>query len=135
VDAVFNQRNKASGNESKLSFNGLLNALDGVTAQQGRLVFMTTNHLEKLDPALVRPGRADAHFFLGNASQAQVRRMLERFYPKITTEQALGLAARVPENTLSMAKIQEFLLRHRDDLVGATADWKELEGASVKINA
>ena len=127
VDAVFNQRNKASGNESKLSFNGLLNALDGVTAQQGRLVFMTTNHLEKLDPALVRPGRADAHFFLGNASQAQVKRMLERFYPGIEAQEAESLAARVPENTFSMAKIQEFMLRHRDDLPGAMENWNELE--------
>ncbi len=131
VDAVFKGRDKASGNESKLSFNGLLNALDGVTAQQGRLVFLTTNHLEKLDPALVRPGRADAHFFLGNASQNQVQRMLMRFYPSVTTEQASGLAARVPMNTLSMAKIQEFLLRHRDDLDGAIADWNELENVLV----
>ena len=127
VDAVFNQRNKAIGNESKLSFHGLLNALDGVTAQQGRLVFMTTNHLEKLDPALVRPGRADAHFFLGNASQVQVKRMLERFYPGIEAQVALTLAARVPENTFSMAKIQEFMLRHRDDLPGAMENWNELE--------
>jgi mitochondrial chaperone BCS1 len=135
VDAVFNQRNKASGNESKLSFNGLLNALDGVTAQQGRLVFLTTNHLEKLDPALVRPGRADAHFFLNNASQMQVQKMLTRFYPSITSEQAASLAARVPEHALSMAKIQEFMLRHRDDLAGAMADWKELEEARVSVQA
>ena len=135
VDAVFNQRNKASGNESKLSFNGLLNALDGVTAQQGRLVFMTTNHLEKLDPALVRPGRADAHFFLGNASQAQVKRMLERFYPGIEVQEAESLAARVPENTFSMAKIQEFMLRHRDDLPGAMENWNELETVAAIARA
>ncbi len=135
VDAVFNQRNKASGNESKLSFNGLLNALDGVTAQQGRLVFLTTNHLEKLDPALVRPGRADAHFFLNNASQTQVQKMLERFYPNITLDQAVTLASRVPEHALSMAKIQEFMLRHRDNLAGAMTDWSELEGANVAVHA
>lgn len=39
--------------------SGLLNALDGVGAQEGKLVFMTTNHVELLDHALIRPGRAD----------------------------------------------------------------------------
>ena len=45
----------------KVSFSGLLNALDGVRSQEGRIVFMSTNHIEKLDPALLRPGRADLH--------------------------------------------------------------------------
>ena len=44
------------------SFGGLLNALDGVTAQEGRMVFFTTNHYERLDEALIRPGRMDRHF-------------------------------------------------------------------------
>lgn len=43
----------------QLSMSGLLNILDGVAAQEGRLLIMTTNHLEKLDKALVRPGRVD----------------------------------------------------------------------------
>lgn len=35
----------------------LLNALDGVAAAEGRLLFMTTNYIERLDQALIRPGR------------------------------------------------------------------------------
>ena len=42
-----------------LSLSGLLNALDGVAASEGRILFATTNHLERLDPALSRPGRMD----------------------------------------------------------------------------
>jgi SpoVK/Ycf46/Vps4 family AAA+-type ATPase len=41
---------------SKATMSGLLNALDGVASADGRLLFCTTNHLEKLDPALCRPG-------------------------------------------------------------------------------
>jgi mitochondrial chaperone BCS1 len=123
IDAIFVGRKKDA--ETKLSFNGLLNALDGVTAQQGRMVFMTTNHLEKLDPALVRPGRCDLHLFVGNATQAQIKKMLERFYPNIPD--AASLAARLPDNTLSMARVQEFLVRHRDNPEGARAVWHELE--------
>jgi mitochondrial chaperone BCS1 len=123
IDAIFAGRKREG--ETKLSFNGVLNALDGVGAQQGRMVFMTTNHLEKLDPALVRPGRCDVHLYVGNAMQDQIKRMLERFYPSI--ENAAELAARIPDQTLSMARVQEFLVRHRDDLNGTVEHWGELE--------
>jgi chaperone BCS1 len=126
IDAVFSGRERSHGNDSKLSFNGVLNALDGVTAQQGRMVFMTTNHLEKLDPALIRPGRADVHVFVGNASRDQVRRMLERFFPEIEASTAQALAARLPDGVLSMARVQEFLVRHRENLPGALERWYEL---------
>ena len=47
-----------------LSYSGLLNALDGVMSSDAQLVFMTTNHKQLLDPALIRPGRVDVqvHF-------------------------------------------------------------------------
>lgn len=52
---VFNKRKAESFGPS---FAALLNALDGVAAQDGRIMIMTTNHADKLDPALIRPGRA-----------------------------------------------------------------------------
>ncbi|KAM4063130.1 ATPase family associated with various cellular activities (AAA) domain-containing protein [Hirsutella rhossiliensis] len=45
--------------QSRLSLSGLLNILDGVASQEGRILIMTTNHIEKLDKALIRPGRVD----------------------------------------------------------------------------
>ncbi|KAK0385170.1 hypothetical protein NLU13_7648 [Sarocladium strictum] len=56
----------------RLSLSGLLNILDGVASQEGRLLVMTTNHLEKLDKALVRPGRVDriVHFGLADFEMA-----------------------------------------------------------------
>ena len=41
------------------TLSGLLNTLDGVASQEGRILIMTTNHAEKLDDALIRPGRVD----------------------------------------------------------------------------
>lgn len=55
-----------------ITFSGLLNALDGVRSQDGRILFMTTNHKEKLDAALLRPGRADVHVKLNYASGVQM---------------------------------------------------------------
>jgi mitochondrial chaperone BCS1 len=55
---------KANGND-KLDLAGLLNVLDGVVDTPGRLLVLTTNHPEKIDPALIRPGRVDKMIYLG----------------------------------------------------------------------
>merc|ERR1719281_377992 len=59
----------------RVSFSGLLNALDGVVATEERIIFMTTNHFQKLPRALVRPGRVDMQVFIGLLSEAQQRQM------------------------------------------------------------
>ena len=82
IDAAFNKREQSdeSGFTSGVTFSGLLNALDGVASAEECITFMTTNHPEKLDPALLRPGRVDYKVLIGNASEHQVREMFLRFY-------------------------------------------------------
>ncbi|KIY69428.1 P-loop containing nucleoside triphosphate hydrolase protein [Cylindrobasidium torrendii FP15055 ss-10] len=65
---------------SRVSLSGLLNALDGVGAQEGRILFATTNKYDALDPALVRPGRMDLHIEFKMASRYQARELFKRFY-------------------------------------------------------
>jgi chaperone BCS1 len=48
-----------SNSQGKISLSALLNVIDGVASQEGRVLIMTTNHIDKLDPALIRPGRVD----------------------------------------------------------------------------
>ena len=75
---------------SKISLSGLLNALDGVGAQEGRLLFATTNRYEALDPALRRPGRMDVHVEFKSATKYQVGELFKRFYlptPRTPTTQ------------------------------------------------
>lgn len=83
IDAAFNKRSKSSesGFQSSVTFSGLLNALDGVTSSEETITFMTTNHPEKLDPAIMRPGRIDYKVFIGNATPYQVEKMFLKFYP------------------------------------------------------
>lgn len=69
-----------------LSLSGLLNALDGVAASEGRILFATTNHLERLDPALSRPGRMDVWVEFRNASKWQAEALFRNFFP--STEEA-----------------------------------------------
>lgn len=68
------------GTQSRITLSGLLNALDGVSAQEGRLLFATTNRYSVLDPALVRPGRMDLHVEFKLASAFQARELYKRFY-------------------------------------------------------
>ena len=66
-----------------VTLSGLLNAIDGVAAHEGRLLFATTNHYESLDPALRRPGRMDRHIEFRLASRSQIAEMFRRFYNSV----------------------------------------------------
>ena len=73
-------RNQSEGKDARITLSGLLNALDGVSAQEGRLLFATTNRYQSLDPALIRPGRMDIHVEFRLASQYQAKELYKRFY-------------------------------------------------------
>jgi mitochondrial chaperone BCS1 len=63
-----------------VTFSGFLNALDGVASGEERIIFMTTNHPERLDPALVRPGRVDFSVLVDDATPSQACRLFTQFY-------------------------------------------------------
>jgi hypothetical protein len=58
-----------------VTLSGLLNALDGLVTPHGLVTVMTTNQVEDLDPALVRPGRADLSEWFGPLDQDQADRL------------------------------------------------------------
>ncbi|TFK48215.1 P-loop containing nucleoside triphosphate hydrolase protein [Heliocybe sulcata] len=65
---------------SKVTLSGLLNAIDGIGAQEGRILFATTNKHHVLDPALCRPGRMYKHVEFKLASRLQAGELFRRFY-------------------------------------------------------
>lgn len=67
-------------NESKISLSGLLNVIDGVATHEGRILIMTTNHPEKLDPALIRAGRVDMQVSFTYATASQIKSLFLRMY-------------------------------------------------------
>ncbi len=64
IDCVFSERNTVDTNITKdpVTFDILLNCLSGVSSLDNSFVFMTTNYPDKLDEALLRPGRVDYKF-------------------------------------------------------------------------
>lgn len=115
IDSIFVKRDLTNDSkQSKISFSGLLNALDGVRTKENLILFMTTNFVDKLDPALLRPGRADFHMELKNASISQIQNLYLKFYPG-QEEAAKQMAALVPEFKISMAKLQEHFIKFEAD--------------------
>ncbi|XVF74944.1 hypothetical protein PTKIN_Ptkin13bG0150200 [Pterospermum kingtungense] len=79
IDCCIKLENRESGNEprgnqgdNQVTLSGLLNFVDGLWSCFGeqRIIVFTTNHKERLDPALLRPGRMDMHIHMSycNAS-------------------------------------------------------------------
>lgn len=98
-----------------VTLSGLLNALDGVAAADGQIVIMTTNCHEKLDSALIRPGRIDLCCEFGMASTRQIEAIFNRFYPEAGGFLMDQFASLIPGKKVSMASIQGVLIENRDN--------------------
>ncbi len=71
-----------------VTLSGLLNVLDGFHAPENVLFVMTTNQIDVLDPALLRPGRIDYKLFLGEAAESQKIELYRRFFPEASESEA-----------------------------------------------
>lgn len=120
IDAAFIARTDAP-----LTHSGLLNAIDGVGSIEGRLFFMTTNHIEALSEAFLRPGRVDVQCYFGNATRSQAGRLFHNFFPHASSSQVSQFADTIVpqsgESQRSMASLQAFLMSHRSSPLDALA--------------
>lgn len=112
VDSVLLIPKNGEKRRSSVSFAGLLNAIDGILSQEGRIFIMTTNHIDMLDPALLRPGRCDVKIPFSKATHEQLATMFLRFFPE-GQDNAIRFADSLPSGKLSMAQVQGHLLKHR----------------------
>ena len=67
------QGGENSTNPKGITLSGFLNIIDGVASAEGRILCMTTNHKEALDPAILRPGRVDMSVRFGYADTAMIK--------------------------------------------------------------
>ena len=65
--------------KEKLTLSALLNVLDGLLSPDGLVVIATTNHPDRLDPALIRPGRFDIRYDMGRLGPDEMVRMAKLF--------------------------------------------------------
>lgn len=73
-------KSDASPKTNTITLSGLLNAIDGVASQEGRVLILTTNHPERLSESLIRPGRVDLQVRFDLANKQQIRDLFLRMY-------------------------------------------------------
>jgi GTPase SAR1 family protein len=72
-----------------ISLDDILNLWDGLRETTGRILIISSNHYDKLDKAIKRPGRIDIRLELKNASHNIIREMYMHFYGKPIDEERL----------------------------------------------
>jgi len=110
VDVYFDGRKNT--NPNGVSFSMLLNCLDGAFSKDGSIIIMTTNHVENLDSAMIRPGRIDVKLEITNPKVNEITNYLKNFYE---VNDIVGLE-RYIDGSLSMVKIQDICLVNKDSL-------------------
>ncbi|XP_057530455.1 AAA-ATPase At5g17760-like [Amaranthus tricolor] len=102
---------------SQISLSGLLNFIDGLWSSCGdeRIFIFTTNHKDKLDPALLRPGRMDMHIHMSYLTMPAFR-VLAHNYLNILDEHHLfnEIEHLIQTTKVSPAQVAEVLIRSDD---------------------
>ena len=101
-----------SAPQDNLTMDDLLNLWDGIRENTGRIMIITTNHFNKLDPALVRPGRIDIAIKLDNASLGSIREMYEHYYGQPMDKNDLAV---IPDRFYSPAEIINFYVSNHEN--------------------
>ena len=112
--------NSGGGNiTSKVTLSGLLNFTDGLWSCLGneRIIVFTTNHIEKLDPGLLRPGRMDMHIHMSFCN-FEVFKVLAINYLSVSDHplfEKIEQLLREENVRITPAEVTEFLFQHKAD--------------------
>ncbi|KAF3500986.1 hypothetical protein F2Q69_00045063 [Brassica cretica] len=116
-------------NQSRVTLSGLLNFIDGIWSACGqeRIIIFTTNHIEKLDPALIRRGRMDMHIELSYCS-FEAFKVLAKNYLDVDSHLLFGeIESLLKETKIAPADVAEKLMakNHKVDVDGSLKDLVE----------
>lgn len=106
---VKNYRDKDNHND-RLTLSYILNLIDGVLEQRGRIIVVTTNHPEKLDRALLRPGRIDMKIDFKKCNRVICKEILEFYF----NEKIPKLPKKIKNEKWTPAEVFEKCLNFND---------------------
>lgn len=109
-----------------ITFSGVLNAINGVNDSHGRILIITTNHAEKLDPALIRPGRIDRVITIDYADKHQASGLFKKFFNENKD------FSFIDGRKISPASLQEVFCRNMGDPDKAYSEAINLEDDKIK---
>ncbi|XWS54937.1 hypothetical protein CRYUN_Cryun10bG0132400 [Craigia yunnanensis] len=110
--AAFLKPNRAS----QVTLSGLLNFIDGLWSSCGdeRIIVFTTNHKDRLDPALLRPGRMDVHIHMSHCSPCGFNTFAAN-YLGITDHPLISKTREILDKiSVTPAEVGEQLLKNED---------------------
>ena len=111
IDCIFTNRKKGD-DENHISLQGLLNCFDGFSCVEGTLLFLTANHPEVLDDAVLRSCRIDKRFELGHADEYQTKSIFEMMLPD-QKDHFQKFYKKIESKQFTTAMLQEFLFYNR----------------------
>lgn len=98
--------------EDPITLDDILNLWDGIEETPGRIMVITTNHYDKIDEALKRPGRIDMSINMGNCSHQMIIDLYNHLYER---EPDLKKIKKIKHLFYSPAEITNCYLSHKDD--------------------
>jgi len=104
--------------KKELTLSDLLEVFDGVLESKGRMMVITTNHLDKLDPAIFRPGRVDTCIQFRKCKSEAIMEIFHNFYGGSGLPAGFDLQ-QVPDNVWSPAEIVQIFVNNCQDPVKA----------------
>ncbi len=105
--------NQSTKNDDQLTLQGILNVLDGTLDSPGRILIMCTNHLNKIDPALIRPGRVNQIIEFKKMTKLMTIKYLEMCYEIELTKEQKDM---IPNYKYTPAEIEEFCIENDSNL-------------------
>jgi hypothetical protein len=112
TSAPNSQSSSITSNE-QVNLSTLLNILDGVLEQPGRILIMTSNHPEKLDRALIRPGRIDVIVKFEHCKKHEITALVEAFTPyKVAKDDEEAFS----DNVFTPAKVTQLIFENIDNI-------------------
>jgi chaperone BCS1 len=95
-----------------ITLDDILNLWDGIRETPGRMIIVTSNHYDKLDSALIRPGRIDLTYKLDNASYNTISEIYYHLFKAIINNEQLK---QITEFLYSPADLISFYILHKDE--------------------
>jgi SpoVK/Ycf46/Vps4 family AAA+-type ATPase len=125
VNTVLNQLIENNTNNEKTDFidlckksddpitlDDILNLWDGIKETPGRILGISSNHYDKLDPALIRPGRIDITLHLNNCTRNIIKQMYKQYYKSDIDENILN---NIKDGYFSPAEVINFYVLNREN--------------------
>ncbi|XP_019182197.1 PREDICTED: AAA-ATPase At3g50940-like [Ipomoea nil] len=104
------------GDQSQLTLSGLLNFIDGLWSSCGdeRIIVFTTNYKDRLDPALLRPGRMDMHIHMSYCNPSGFRVLASNYHGLKDHCNFIQIDKLLEEVEVTPAEIAEELMKSED---------------------